>query len=138
MVDCDVLYEWTQLTRIIAENEPRFVRQKQFPGKYRDVANRILVIIDSQLNQEDQFDSPDDYLGVANECDQLAVVVKSMKKLGLIESNAASSLTERLEDRSNEYSERAREIGAEPDYEPDDYRSAGEESIDLNEFFRDL
>jgi hypothetical protein len=65
--------------------------------------------------------------------------VKSMQQLDLMQANDASTLQERLEERSNEYGERAREIGgAEPDYEPDDYRSAGEETVDLDEFFRDL
>lgn len=139
VVDSDTLDEWIQLAHVIAENEPRFLRQKQFPTKYRVVVNRIVIVIDSELDQEDYFDSADDYMAAASKYDQLVRVVKSMQQLDLMQANDASTLQERLEERSNEYGERAREIGgAEPDYEPDDYRSAGEETVDLDEFFRDL
>jgi hypothetical protein len=64
VVDSDILDEWIQLAHVIAENEPRFLRQKQFPAKYRVVVNRILMILDSELDQEDYFDSADDYMVV--------------------------------------------------------------------------
>jgi hypothetical protein len=138
-IDSDILDEWIQLAHVIARNEPRFLRQKQFPAKYRDIVSRMLDIIDSELDQEDQCDSADDYMAAASKFDQLVKVLKSMEQLDLIQSNAASSLDGRLEERSNEYGDRARELGGEePDYEPDNYGSAGEEVIDLNEFFKDL
>jgi hypothetical protein len=138
-VDSDVLHEWIKLTQAISENEPRFLRKKQFPAKHHDVLNRILVIIEAELDQEEQFDFADDYLAAASKCDQLVEVVQSLQEMSLIQSDAASALKKRLEERSYEYGARARELGeVEPDYEPDDYRSEGDETVDLGEFFRDL
>jgi hypothetical protein len=43
-----------------------FFVKKQFPAKHHDVLNRILVIIEAELDQEEQFDFADDYLAAAS------------------------------------------------------------------------
>jgi hypothetical protein len=136
-VDSDIVQEWAELAQIVAHNEPRFMLKKRFPANYRDAANRIAVIIDSELDRTEEFDCADDYVLEANRCDRLVKAVESMHKLDLIDSNIASSLQERLEARSFEYGERASEMGP-PEHDYDDYRSEREESINLNELFRDL
>jgi hypothetical protein len=138
-VDSDVLDEWIKLAYVIAQNEPRFLLQKQFPEKYHDVLNRIQDIIISELSQEEEFDFPDGYMEAASRCDQLVSVVENMEQLDLMQSNIASSLQERLQDRSEDYSARAREMQEiDREYEPDYDRSVSEEIFDLNELFRDL
>jgi hypothetical protein len=105
----------------------------------RGICRSKKILINSELDALDTMDSADDYIVMASKYDGLVNVVRSMQRLGLIDLSVASSLTELLEERSFEYSERAREIaGPEPDYDDETLRSIGEESIDLNEFFKDL
>jgi hypothetical protein len=136
-VDPNVLHEWTHLAIVISQNEPRFLRHRNFPEKYQDAMNRVLAVIDAELNSEYDFDSGDDYRSAASDCDQLIKVLEFMERLRLVEANIASSLADGLRERSDDYSDRARSYdGPEPDY--DDYRSGNEEHFDLGEFFRDL
>ena len=97
-----------------------------------------MAVVDAELDETDVPDTAGDYIAVANKYDQLVKALDSMQHLELLDSNVIS-LQQRLKDRSDEYTDRAREVEPdEPDYYDDDSRLESEETIDLKEFFTDL
>jgi hypothetical protein len=136
-VDCGSLHEWTQLALVIFQNDPRFLRHRKFPEKYQDAINRILAIADAEANSDYEYDSEEDYRSAATDCDLLIQVLDAMQQLSLVEPDVATSLSDQLQERSDEYTDRARHYDpGEPDYDYE--RSRSDEGFNLKEFFRDL
>jgi hypothetical protein len=125
------------LALVIFQNDPRFLRHRKFPEKYQDAINRILAIADAEANSDYEYDSEEDYRSAATDCDLLIQVLDAMQQLSLVEPDVATSLSDQLQERSDEYTDRARHYDpGEPDYDYE--RSRSDEGFNLKEFFRDL
>jgi hypothetical protein len=75
------LHKWVAFTTAVHNNEPRFLRTVGFPGKLAADINRLIAVIDSELEIELDDDSADDYNAEAERLESLKSAIDSLIKL---------------------------------------------------------
>lgn len=150
--------KWVAFVAVVQDNEPRFLRVVGFPEKLTADINRLITMIDSELDLELTGDSADDYIDEAQRLESLKSAIDSLIKLFPwkaeekdhyeYDPHAISAdlidLRKQLIKYSGKLSCKAENLreeaavltGPEPDH--DDSHGRSEDYFDLDGFFSDL
>jgi hypothetical protein len=160
LLDPDYFIEWMKFAKIVASNEPRFLRAAGFPNKFHADIKRFLLLLDSEVREELMLDSASEYEAEAQRIEALDEVLNML--LGLIPridikklqgeadptdvspdtitlAENISEVSSRLQKRAEELKETAAELTPpEPDYEDDGSRNSSDDNFDVDGLFIDL
>ena len=153
------IHKWVAFTTVVHNNEPRFLSAVGFPGKLTADINRLIAIIDSELDIELDDDSADDYNAEAERLESLKSAIDSLIKLfpweveekdhDEYDPNAISAELTNLRKQLIKYSGKLRNratdlretaaglTGPEPDHD-DDGHGRSEDYFDVDGLFSDL
>lgn len=151
--------KWVAFTAVVHNNEPRFLRAVGFPWKLTGDINRLIAVIDSELDLDLTDDSADDYSDEAERLESLKSAIDSVITLfpwkveekdhdGYDPHAISADLTdlrkqlikysEKLGDKAENLREKAAELtGPEPDHD-DDSHGRSEDYFDVDGLFSDL
>lgn len=106
------LMEWLRFSRIIAKNEPRFLRQVGFPDSFSPILTKFLETCQSELGWELVSPSVDEVQGEIEWLNDLADAVRDVERLAPKHKREAkgiatsiSAKVSRLEDQTAEMSQ---------------------------------
>lgn len=153
------IHKWVAFTAVVHNNEPRFLRTVGFPWKLTADINRLIAVIDSELDTELTGDSADDYSAEAERLESIKSAIDSLIELlpWKVEEKdhdeydlhaISAELTDlrkqlikysgKLHDKAEDLSETAAELtGPEPDHD-DDGHGRSEDYFDVDGLFSDL
>ena len=150
---------WVAFTAVVHNNEPRFLRVVGFPWRLTGDINRLIAVIDSELDLDLADDSTDDCSDEAERLESLKSAIDSLIKLcpwkveekdhdGYDPHAISADLTDlrkqlikysrKLGDKAEDLREKAAELtGPEPDHD-DDSQGRSEDYFDVDGLFSDL
>ncbi len=131
--------DWIKLVKIISENEPRFLRQINFPGAYE---GKVLLLI-NRLREEIEYmpivDSADELRAEGNRLNAMAELIEELGSVDLEQKEDLETLAEQLKDRAGELEGEAIEMEpAEHDDNEYDLHRNSEDSFNVASLFSDL
>lgn len=151
--------KWVAFTAVVHNNEPRFLRAVGFPWKLTGDINRLIAVIDSELDIDITDDSADAYSDEAERLESLKSALDTLIKLfpwkvegkdhdGYDPHAISADLTSlrkqlikysgKLGDKAENLREKAAELtGPEPDHD-DDSHGRSEDYFDVDGLFSDL
>jgi hypothetical protein len=132
---------WIELLRIINSNEPRFLKLRLFPDKYRGMIDDFIKLAEEDLSFD--LDSPmaDQLNEFADELSDLAEMIVNLRDVLPLEFMKLQALADELKSKAESLKEEAAELDpGEPDidYEGEYSSSDVGDQFNVNRLFDDL
>jgi hypothetical protein len=142
-VDAEVLHEWAKLAQLLSQNEPRFMRQVNFPDAFTGDMSQLLVIAQREAKIEEDFEDSERCLAEAN---RVSTLEEALKILGSLLPRSADKILELrslLSSLEDQLRQQYRDLQPESDegYDEDedqDEESSSAQPFDLDALFADL
>lgn len=143
ITDTDPLEQWTQLIKFVSDNEPRLLRQLRFPDAFSSDINRILKIVNDELEFTLLAPTRDE---AANEIDRLDLILESLHVLASHAGGLGSQFDRVLhsaDERRTKLQEFVEQCDENDRLEPDDEAQKAENSradsvVNIDALFADL
>ena len=134
-LDTGELDTWSDLVGAIAETEPRFIAQREFPADYEQEIDELLTEIDDDLSSV-EYGHGDQMRDAAERLDILALVAERLSRIAGEHVERAVDVNNRLAAEVSSLRDRLAELeDEEVDYEARNPLSAG---FDIAALFSDL
>jgi len=137
-LDPYVLESWTDLLKVIRDNEPRFLRQTGFPERFSNEIRELMELVDAELSCEPEDTSCDEFRSVSHQFERFKNSLEILESFGEIAGDYLRIMLARLAAAKRKLDDRANELEG-PDYDCDDYDSHNPSNeFDIDDLFSDL
>jgi hypothetical protein len=140
-IDADAVLEWARLTDLVTKNEPRLMRQVNYPQAFTGEITQLLLAVGKESEDDAEYEDPDELLAEADRFDTMGEALKIIERLfpelaGEI-SKAMSSAASQEDYLREQY--RDAQQGPEEGYDGGEIRSGlGSQPFDVDSLFSDL
>jgi hypothetical protein len=142
-INPDILRRWVDLIKVIADNEPRFLKQIAFPGKFTADLVRLLDLIQEEFESSALLDTYEELEGEADRRSSIAELLLDLAEFFTNYTEHLEKLSQRLDNAAEQLKEEAMKLGSNDvdDYydwdSVSDHKESGQE-FDVDSLFADL
>lgn len=141
LLDSAALWEWAKLAAVLAENEPRYLRQVGFPQKYVGDVAQVLSIVTQETEYVVDTDDPEEILAEADRMVDLTTALSTLAALFPEQRQQIEAAASAASGQEDYLRQQYQEMGSdepEPTYDASEGRSASGPSFDIQTIFSDL